>query len=102
MQARNSTWEAAITTASVVAKRIQEDLVGSHAAQVSQESLAAEVIRSVVWAQCAYRQDVLLSSASITTQKVLKVARAIWRPLATSQQDSAARNGAHMEDLLHE
>ena len=102
MQARNSTWEETITTASVVAKRIKEDLVGSHAAQVSQESLAAEVIRSVVWAQCAYRQDVSLSSASITTQKILKVARAIWRPLATSQQNSAVKNDAQGSDNSEE
>jgi len=98
MQVRNSTWEVTITTASVVAKRIKEDLVGSNAAQASQESLSAEVIRTVLWAQCAYRQNVPLSEASITTQKVLKVARAIWRPLATSHQNSAARNDVQGND----
>lgn len=98
MQVRNSTWEGTTTIASVVAKRIKEDLVGSNATQASQESLAAEVIRSALWAQCAYRQDAPVSEASITTQKVLKAARAIWSPLAASQQNSAARNDAQGND----
>lgn len=94
MQVRNSTWEGTISSASVVAKRIKEDLVGSDAVQASQETLAAEVIRTALWAQCANRQDALLSEASVTTQKVLKVARAIWRPLATTYQNNAAGNDA--------
>ena len=98
MQVRNSSWEIPITTASVIAKRVKEDLVGSNAAQASQESLLAEVMRTVLWAQCAHRQDVPLSEASIKTQKVLKMARAIWRPLATSHQNSAASNGVQGND----
>ena len=35
---------------------------------------------------------------SIKTQKVLKVARAIWSPLAPSQQDSTASDELHSSD----
>jgi hypothetical protein len=86
MQVRNTTWEVSISSASVVAKRIKEDLLGSHAAQASQESLSAEVMRVSLWAQCAYQHDIPVSDAGISTRRLLKSARAIWRPIAAFHQ----------------
>ena len=98
MNTRNLIWEVSTPNAAVVAKGIKEDLIGSNAAQVSLESLSAEMIRAVLWAQCAYRQDAPLSDASITTQRLLKLARAIWRPLAISYQHSDARHDVQGDD----
>lgn len=97
MQVRHSTWEVSITSAAVVAKRIREDLLGLHAGQASQESLSSEVIRVSLWAQSAYRQAPSLSEASVTTQRLLKLARAIWRPIATTYQGNAGMNSAQRD-----
>ena len=98
MQGRNSTWEVAVTSAAVVAKQTKKDLLGLHAAQASLESLTAEVIRVSLWAQSAYRQASSLSEASVTTQRLLKLARAIWRPVASTYMGNDGIYGVPCDD----
>ncbi len=91
--ASSSTWEVGISSASVVAKRIKQDLVGSHASQASLEALAAEVIRVALWAHCTYDQKSSFSEASVTTRRLLELARAIWEPLSDAAQgDNPAKD----------
>jgi hypothetical protein len=85
--ASSSTWEVGISSASVVAKRIKQDLVGSHASQASLEALAAEVIRVVLWAHCTHDQKFSFTEASVTTRRLLELARAIWAPLSDASQE---------------
>src|SRR5260370_9921712 len=87
MSARSSTWEVGISSASVVAKRIKQDLVGSHASQASLEALAAEVIRVALWAHCTHDQKFSFTEASVTTRRLLELARAIWAPLSDAAQE---------------
>ncbi len=91
MSARSSTWEVGISSASVVAKRIKETLVGLHASQASLEALAAEVIRVALW---AHGQKSSFSEASVTTRRLLELARAIWAPIAdaTTKEGNAAKD----------
>lgn len=90
MPARSSTWEVGIASASVVAKRIKEDLVGPHAGQASLEALAAEIIRVAVWVYCAHGQKSSFSEASVTTRRLLELARAIWAPIADAAKEGNA------------
>jgi hypothetical protein len=85
--ASSSTWEVGISSASVVAKRIKEDLVSPHASQASLEALAAEVIRVALWARCAHDQKSSFIEASVTTRRLLELARAIWAPLSDASQE---------------
>ncbi len=102
MQVRNSTWEVSIASSAVVAKRIKEDLLGTNAAQAQQESLSAEVIRVSLWSQSAYRQASSLTEASVTTQRLLKIARAIWRPIATTYRGNVGMSSVQDESLSGE
>jgi len=88
--ARSSTWEVGISSASVVAQRIKEDLVGPHAIQASLEALAAEVIRVAVWALCAHGQKSSFSEASITTRRLLELARAMWASITDATKGGNA------------
>ena len=88
--ARSSTWEVGISSASVVAKRIKEDLVGTHASQASLEALAAEIIRVALWAQCAHSQKSSFSEPSVTTRRLLELARAIWAPISDATKEGNA------------
>jgi len=90
ISARSSTWEVGISSASVVAKRIKEDLVGPHAGQASLEALAAEVIRVALWALCAHNQKSSISEVSVTTRRLLELARAIWAPISDASQGGIA------------
>ena len=89
---RSSTWEIGISSVSVVAKRIKEDLVSTHASQASLEALAAEVIRVTLWARCAHDQKSSFSEASVTTRRLLELARAIWAPIADAAKGGNAAN----------
>src|SRR5260370_41789416 len=71
-------------SASVVPKRIKEDLVGPHASQASLEALAAEVIRVALW---AHGQKSSFSEASVTTRRLLELARAIWAPISDATKE---------------
>ena len=90
--ASSSTWEVGISSASVVAKRIKKNLLGSHASQASLETLAAEVIRVALWAHCAQYQNSSFIEASVKTRRLLELARAIWAPLLDADQGG---NPAH-------
>src|SRR6266851_3467406 len=89
MSARSSTWEVGISSASVVAKRIKETLVGLHASQASLEALAAEVIRVALW---AHGQKSSFSEASVTTRRLLELARAIWAPISDATKGDNVAN----------
>ena len=81
----------------MVAKRIKEDLIGPHATQASREALSAEVIRVALWVLCTPRQAVSFAEASVTTRKLLELARAIWRPI---EDNYGEKHGAW--DLEHD
>ena len=96
IRANSSTWELGISSAAVVAKRIKEDLAGPYADQASPEALSAEVIRVALWALCTGRQTSSFTEASVTTRRLLELARAIWRPIADSYgEEHAARYLEH-------
>ncbi len=106
-----SAWELGISSAPVVAKRIKEDLVGPHSTQASPEALSAEVIRVALWVLCTRRQTASFAEASVTTHRLLELARAIWGPIGDDyregykERDSEhdgepERNGALSRELL--
>lgn len=100
-----STWELGISTSSVVAKRIKEDLVGMYAAQASMEALSVEIIRVALWALCANRQVTSYAEASVTTRRLLELTRAIWRPIGDAagepgHDDEPERKGVLSRELL--
>lgn len=76
-----------------------EELVGSHVSQASLEALAAEVIRVVLWAHCAHDQKSLFTEASVTTRRLLELARAIWAPISdAAKEDNAAKDTKYSDE----
>ncbi len=96
--ARSSTWEVGISSAPVVAKRIKEDLVGPHASQASLEALAAEVIRVALWALCTQGQKSSFSEASVTTRRLLELARAMWAPITDATKGGNAAKDTNYDN----
>jgi hypothetical protein len=81
----------------MAAKRISEDLLGPLASNASPEALSAEIIRVALWTQSTGWQAPSLSEASVTTQQILKLARAIWRPVASTDDTDAAKKNASLD-----